>query len=191
MKELQLPHFTPRAGRASLISCGTALAGPRSRCGSPRGALPLGLRSHRVMPCNPSDTPRVHSLHGDGEEWTPRAPQASASFDLKRQLFAGLYGTTSTAEEEGDEEPLLEERPADVPDEAGETSTSPPTGGVLGAWVDSIYAWLQPSLGPISMFLNDTLLYIVSRHWVDLLWIELFRLHPLPFCSEPRSHLPW
>ena len=41
------------------------------------------------------------------------------------------------------------------------------------------------------MFLNDTLLYIVSRHWVDLLWIELFRLHPLPFCSEPRSHLPW
>ena len=143
------------------------------------------------MPCNPSDTPRVHSLHGDGEEWTPRAPQASASFDLKRQLFSGLYGTTSTAAEEGDEEPLLEERPADVPDEAGETSTSPPTGGVLGAWVDSIYAWLQPSLGPISMFLNDTLLYIVSRHWVDLLWIELFRLHPLPFCSEPRSHLPW
>jgi hypothetical protein len=40
------------------------------------------------------------------------------------------------------------------------------------------------------MFANDTLLYIVSRHWVDLLFIELFRLHPLPFCSEPRSHLP-
>lgn len=141
------------------------------------------------MPCNPSDTPRVHSLHG---EWTQRAPQASASFDLKRQLFSGLYGTTSTAEEEGDEEPLLEERvplPADASDEAGETN--PHNGGLLGAWVDTIHAWMHPSIGPISMFLNDTLLYIVSRHWVDLLWIELFRLHPLPFCSEPRSRLPW
>ena len=81
---------------------------------------------------------------------------------MKRQLFSGLYGMTSTAEEEGDEEPLLEERIADVPDEAGETSTSPPTGGVLGAWVDSIYAWLQPSLGPISMFLNDNLANAVT-----------------------------
>jgi hypothetical protein len=152
---------------------------------------PLSRRglSRRVMPDKPSAAPRVHSLHG---EWTPRAPQASASFDLKRQLFSGLYGTTNRAEEQGDEEPLLEERvplPADASDEAGESH--PPNGGLLGAWVDTIHAWMHPSIGPISMFLNDTLLYIVSRHWVDLLWIELFRLHPLPFCSEPRSRLPW
>ena len=137
------------------------------------------------MPGTPTGTPRVHSLHG---EWTPRAVPGSI---LKRQLFSGLYGTRKE-EAEGDEEPLLEERvalPADVSDEAGETK--PPSGGLLGAWVNAIHAWLHPSIGPISMFLNDTLLYIVSRHWVDLLFIELFRLHPLPFCSEPRSRLPW
>ena len=46
------------------------------------------------------------------------------------------------------------------------------------------------SIDSVGIFLNDTLLYIVSRHWVDLLSIQLFRLHPLPFCADPTSHLP-
>jgi uncharacterized membrane protein YgcG len=42
----------------------------------------------------------------------------------------------------------------------------------------------------VAAFLNDTLLYIVSRHWVDLCFIHIFRLHPLPDCQLKRSHLP-
>ena len=52
------------------------------------------------------------------------------------------------------------------------------------------HQWVEPSTKSVSTFLNDTLLYIVSRHWIDLLSIQLLRLHPLPFCELKRSHLP-
>eukprot|EP00966_Prymnesium_polylepis_P312010 7209308-Prymnesium_polylepis.1 len=33
-------------------------------------------------------------------------------------------------------------------------------------------------------FLDDTVTYVISREWKDLLWIYVLRLHPTPHCSE-------
>jgi len=95
-----------------------------------------------------------------------------------------------------DEQPLLLRAGAHR-DEHRDDSVEPPELEIRPSFKElvvdvqaSIDAWLSPSYTPISMFLGDTLVYIVSRQWVDLLFIELFRYHPLPFCSEPRSDLP-
>ena len=32
-------------------------------------------------------------------------------------------------------------------------------------------------------FLDETVTYVLSREWKDLLWIYVLRLHPTPHCS--------
>ncbi|KAL1511136.1 hypothetical protein AB1Y20_005955 [Prymnesium parvum] len=100
--------------------------------------------------------------------------------------------------------PLLEAEDPPERDDAKPTAARPPTPPPappprsLSARAESVAwaawgrlrAWVEPSAKSVGTFLNDTLLYIVSRHWVDLLSIQLFRLHPLPFCALKRSHLP-
>ena len=107
-----------------------------------------------------------------------------------RRLSGIAMGSTD------DEQPLLHRAGAHGDDHRGD-SVEPPEMEIRPSFKElvvdvqaSIDVWLSPSYTPISMFLNDTLVYIVSRQWVDLLFIELFRYHPLPFCAEPRSDLP-
>ena len=36
----------------------------------------------------------------------------------------------------------------------------------------------------VASFLDDTVTYVLSREWKDLLWVYVLHLHPTPHCSE-------
>ena len=102
--------------------------------------------------------------------------QAISSASVFAEKNCGL-GTLLSMARIDDEQPLLDEKklPREVNrDEEEEDEVSLDGQLTCLACVQecaqqaasAMRSWLQPSLGPLGLFLNDTLLYIVSRFWV-------------------------
>ena len=49
---------------------------------------------------------------------------------------------------------------------------------------------MSRQLPSVGAFFNGTIIYVLSRQWIDLFATHLLRLHPLPYCSQDDSHLP-
>ena len=62
-----------------------------------------------------------------------------------------------------------------------------------GGSVDHPYPHLHRRLHDtqvaVGTFISGTLLYVLSRQWQDLLAVNVFHLHPLPFCDTAHGNL--
>ena len=62
-----------------------------------------------------------------------------------------------------------------------------------GSSVDHPYPHLHRRLHDtqvaVGTFISGTLLYVLSRQWQDLLAVNVFHLHPLPFCDTAHGNL--
>ena len=50
--------------------------------------------------------------------------------------------------------------------------------------------WMARSVPTVDAFLDGTIIYVLSRQWIDLFATHLLRLHPLPFCCMRGGEHP-